>query len=559
MSIRRFITFSMIFAVFSTDADAQDLGSVSRLLRIDYDSLSGFSLGDGIDYEQLYAPAGNCIDLATSKISKDTPGSIEIKADVEVISTLEDLESSLSKSLVVAVGANGGMGNAFSADLATSMSETYEWFASQSSSSFIVRVRLYADYGRDVLDYVIKTNEANLLKGDEAEKREFVDMCGTHFIRAVQKEASLTVDLRVSNLSRDEKETLTSTANTTLKGSGTFSNGLNIGGDATVNEKLVSFERFASQFGSLDLSVYASGAPGFKGIGNTIFLDDSAKPSIQNYLNRLASLAENFDNSDGAPSKYLVVKYPGLPDSYVDYPKYLRIEHLVRSYLEVSQFDELYRQILRDDNDFYSRHFEEAHASVSSQIDLLKSLLADCVEDSECSGRVPSAFDYPNLENLLATREFEGECAYYTPVSDGVRSGNAMSDFALVWRGWINYPNHVQLNSISAFRVSNSGVVTNLAKFRDDRDFTVDPVVLDTPENPNDDPKGPGRAISQIVNERIPRNVIVKDGEVNAEALAQLRSDLASSIFGFRFRYESGAEFTQLIGKPDMSFCDLVR
>lgn len=555
--VNKLIFVALAWLFLGVPAVAQD--GFSRLTNLEFDSLSGFSLGDGINYEKLYTPAGNCTKIADALITDDTPGAISVKAKIEVLSSADEIEKSTNTSLITTLGANAGMKGVFSADVTSTNTSTYEWFLNQKSSALIVRIKVYADYGRSVLDYDLKQNYKDLLATGSPKYQEFMDICGTHFIRAVQKEASIIIDMKVSQLSKDEKQTIVNNSNTSLKGSGTFNNGLTVGGNYSVDSKLKEFERFASQFGNVSIEMYGRGAPGFDGIEKIIYLEDGTSASIQEYLKRLGELVEKFKTTDGAPTTFILQKYPNLPDDQVNFPRILQLDKILRVYAHYKGFRDYYDEMKNSQYKLWNNHFQSEQAAVSATIDTLEKRYNACRDQDKCTLSLPKLIEHKTHEDLLSTNSLKGSCSNYLGAFDAGNSVYAMSDVAIVWRGLVNFPNYVDLNSVRAFQIYPNGYKKEFSanSFRPVRDFSVDPAYLESIENPT--AKGPGRAISQLVNVKFPAENILDNGQIKPDVLRKIRNEYANSVFGLSFQFIGGPRISQMTGKPDMSNCQIAR
>jgi len=130
-----------------------------------------------------------------------------------------------------------------------------------------------------------------------------------------------------------------------------------------------------------------------------------------------------------------------------------------------------------------------------------------------------------------------------------------LSDIAIVWKGKINFPNYIGLDDIEAFLILKDGQKVEFNSFRSSRDFSVDPNFIRSVNRPL--VKGPGRAIAQIVNEKIIPNRAVTDGSADFDYLSTIRSEFGDNLYGLNFKYKDGSQVSQIIGKPDMRNCIL--
>jgi len=384
---------------------AQDAAFQNRLNTIEYNSLSGFALGDGVIFESMNSPAGNCIDLASSPIKKDSPGAVVVKAKIDVVSNAEQLESSLERSMLIEAGIDGGLKDIATFDIDGTSFKSYTRFIDEQSSSLLVTVKLYADYGRDILDYNLKSDKAALLAGSDDDIDKFVSLCGTHFIRAVQRQASIDLTMKVSNLSSDEKETLINNATLSLKGDGTFSNGFKLGGYVSVDSKLKEFERLASQFGSVSIDIQGTGAPGLAAFGPVIY-SDGKEARINEYLNKLRELVKEFATTDGAPKQYILLKYPSMPDDRVDYQKFYQLDRILKLYILSKAYSDYYENIRRNDTRFWSDHFQTVSTNLYTKQEELKTLYSACIEREQCSLKLTPLEPPLTLEDVLELNPF---------------------------------------------------------------------------------------------------------------------------------------------------------
>ena len=547
------LAFTIFLSLGFVSVKAADGDDRFGLIR--YDTLSGFSLGDGVAFDDPSQPLGNCIDLEASKIKQDTPGVASITAQIDVVSDARELEDSLKTSLIVEANAEIGIEKIGSGKLETSTTRKYEKLLKEKNSTLVVRILLSSDKGRDVLDYRLREEYKTLLNGDDSQQDEFVERCGTHFIRAVQKGASLSVDLVVSNLSKSSKELLSETAKKTLSGKGAYK-GVSLGGKKANQETLDRFETLATQLGAVSITMEGRGAPGLEALAPVLYQADGTAASLSQYLDKIKEVVSAFKAEQSAPEYYITQKYPGIANRYFDTTKALYLDALLRRIIAAESALASYARFKKDDPGFWEAHVKGPEAVTSRSHNNLKRVLRKCVDEDACQLRVTEIPTLVSKSDLLERGRLGVVCGTDITFQDGASSFAVMSDMALVWRGEIRYPNFVALDAVKAFAIASDGKRRDLEGFVAARDFSVDPVALKTPKEP--DRIGPGRAISQIVNTKLAHEKVIKDDRINLPFLQRTRENLGAEVYGLTFNYRTNNEiYDVVLGRADLSQCIL--
>lgn len=548
-----FMLAAVLSATISMPLLAQE-EFLERFGTIRYDSLSAYSLGDGVSYDDLSGPQGNCIDLANSTVNQDvTSGAVSTEAQIDIITSVEELETSLKRSLAIEASAKGGLSGVFDASVSGSLLDDYAGIASAQSSSLVLRILLHSDRGRDWLDYKLKDEFETLVDGSADDQSRFVEICGTHFIRAIQRETSIEILLTVSDLSSSSKETLKREAKASSEGSGTFSNGLKIGGKGGVTSALERFERRASQLGRVSISMRGRGTPVLDAIPPLIYKTDGSPENINAYLTKASEFTAELSGGQGTPSYMILQRYAKLPDEAFNLERYIHVERGLEALLQLNSTIANYERLQSSDVEFFNAHVQEQLASAIALRSRVSDILRDCIRASECGVAYPSIPLPVTKDNALRDGRLVAICGRNLKGELDGRGVSAMSDIAIVWRGEIAFPNYLSLDQVRAFTLSQSGTRVELSEFRAARDFSVDPKVLRSETNP--DGKGPGRAITQIINEKLRETDVLNGGEVNVGFLNQHRDGYSNLTFGITLRDLKGNTYDQILGRPDMSQC----
>ncbi|WP_299567911.1 hypothetical protein [uncultured Sulfitobacter sp.] len=528
-----------------------------QISSVPYDSLSALSLGDGVEITRLDSPAGNCIDLTNSPIKKDIPGgTIEINAAINVITSVEDLETKLNRSLGVEASASGNYLKVASGSASTKFTEEYESFIQESASSLMVSVRISADHGRDWLDYRLKPQFQKLL--DEGSYEDFRQLCGTHFIRAIKREAYLEYNITVNGLSSLEKETLAESASVSLEGKGGIGQVFSASGKLSTQEKFLRFVKIASQFGSIDIQARLVGAPGIDSLSPSLNTGStSGQESVQAFFSNLSLIASSFKDTDGAPSQMILLRYSALPEFDASYTRFYVLGEITRKMLLVRSAIKQNETIQNGLPEMWNDYFKSDLLALRKAETQLLAEYTRCYELEECSSNLPNDFLALTINDVLFDGSLRANCGMDALVSIGSQQYRAMSDIAVYWRGWIRFPNHISLSDVSAYYLNTELERVTTSPFDYDYDYSIDPNHLASSGLDGNGEKrtGPGRAIFQIVNESLPTNEVVINGAPNEPLLKEKIALYGDAIYGLTFRFSNGWVVNQLVGKPDMRQC----
>lgn len=531
-----------------------------QISAIPYESSSALSMGDGVEITDLSAPKGNCIDLANSTVNKDiVSGTVEIGASIDVVRTIDELERKLNRSLAVEASASGNYLTVASGSVASKFTSEYESFLREVNSSLIVSVRIFADHGRDWLDYRLKPEFRQLLA--EGRYEEFRRLCGSHFVRAERRESYLEFNIGVSGLSRLEKETLSKNASVSLEGKGSFQKVFSAQAKGSLQDNLKSFLQRARTFGTTSITARLIGAPGIASLAPAL---NAASPqdsdSVDALFANLSAIAAEFRQSSGAPRERLLLAYAGLPPSDASYLKFYVLGELTRKYLIVSnarrRSDELRQHLPAMWNDYF------AHESkvIDSEIDRLSGLYARCAEAGDCRLDLPADFAALSIEDVLYDGSLRANCGMDAAyVKDG-KTYRAMSDIAVYWRGLMRFANNIVLPTVRAYHFNGSGEKVYSSPFEYGYDYSVDPNFLESsgPDKDGNRRTGPARAIFQIVNASLALERVLPGGEADTAYLRGVADAYADADFGLEFRFSNGWVVNQLVGQPDMRQCRVV-
>jgi len=572
-TIGRAALFSAVSFIFPFPVHAQiealDITETveRQLSSLPYDSLSPLALGDGVEITRLDRAYGNCIDLENSPIETDIPnGAIEVSADINVISTVKEIERKLNRSLGAEASVSGNYLRAVRGSLRTRFTDEFESFIRESSSSLMISVKISADHGRDWLDYRLKPEFQNLI--DNREFDEFRQVCGTHFVRAIKKEAYLEYNITVSGLSSLAKQTLAKSAKENLQGQGGIGEVFSIGGGVSKEEKFTRFLKTASQFGTIDIQAKLVGASGIDALAPV--RESNGGPGteiIRPLFANLGTIASSFRDTNGAPSQMILARYAALPEFDASYTRFYVLGEIARKLLlartGLSQSESIEEELPQMWSDYFESDYNELQRVEAA----LLSEHTRCYESYECSlTRLPDDPNPLTINDILFDGDLRANCGMDAKVNISGTPYKVMSDIAVYWRGWMRFPNYVSLASVEAFYIDESLERKNTIPFEYEYEFSIHPNYLrkNDPddrlkkENPGEYGnriKGPAHATFQIVNYSFPLDEIIINGKHNEQFLKDTLRHFEDGTYGLSFRFSNGWVVTQLIGKPDSRQC----
>jgi hypothetical protein len=283
----------------------------------------------------------------------------------------------------------------------------------------------------------------------------------------------------------------------------------------------------------------------------------SLKLPIDSYLSKAKEVVSSFQTSQGAPAYYVTMPYAELPDARVKLDTYVFLNRLLGRLVEVDSVLASYAAVERNDPEFWAEHFKSTSSVVETHRKTLVQMLDVCVDQGDCNKPLPPKYALVLPDDVFNNGRLSVVCGNDIRGTDGGSDVLALSDYVVVWRGFIAYPNFLQLNAVQAFAVDGAGNKTLLSAFRADRDFSVDPVVLRTPTRPN--ARGPGRAIAQLVNQKLPIEEVLEGDKVNGPYLASFLKEKSQTFYGLTVSTKTGTEYDIILGKPDVSQCRMTQ
>ena len=284
------------------------VGSIARAEVLQYHPNSPAYIGGNFDPSQIGRAYPPCLKPSAVHGESVLPGQKAGTASateffVKKVTSRQELYHILNVSLSMS-----GSYGLFSADFSGSLE--HENTFSQDSFTFVVYG--FSNYGKFILDNIDLNDRG---KAAAANLVNFRNVCGTEYVqievRAVQASAVFTV----KNLSQSDKQVLEASLSASYGASGAASIG--------VDAKFRDFIKTASQYGQIEVHVYAIGGPGITALSpiiTQIDKPDEVLKTIQSYFN-------NLDLSQSAPIAYntgslqSLINRPNIEDEF--YSKYV--------------------------------------------------------------------------------------------------------------------------------------------------------------------------------------------------------------------------------------------
>ena len=533
-------------------AEVQD--SPQMTLLIDYDSRGPFSLGDGVDIANLDdGPRLNCIDYDNSPRVEDAEnGTSVIHVSISVIKDLDDLETKLGRSLSLEAGLSGSYLQFAEGSVQTSLSRTYSQFLREARSSLMISVRVVADHGRTWLNYNLREEAERLISEELFE--DFRQLCGSHFIRAARRESALEYDIVVTGLSRETKEMLAGKASASFE-AGAGTSGISTSARGSMRDSMKSFVRTAKHFGQMSVNVRLVGAPGIDIVAPALTnINIADAESIDKLFSSWSKVLKGFRGSKGVTRDFILQRYAQLPEVDQTYHKFVFLGKVIKRLMLVEQLLQDYASYEEEQKDLWGIYFKDKTENLQGLRDRLSSEYTKCSSLDECSlESLPSNVDDFSIEDVLYNGTLKAVCGWGFEANIAGTSTAVLSDIAVSWHGWMNFPNFVDRDATKAFRIDEAGTRHDIQPFNYGYDISVEPNVLrfETDSNRH----GPGRAIIQFVNLSLGEGDVFAGNGINQRFLDQQKTALARSQFGVEFRFPSGRTVAQTLGYPDFREC----
>ena len=542
-----------------TPVTAEIAHDSSRALSIAYDSRSPFALGDGVDIANLASPRKNCIDLKASAKGEDAPnGTSEIHASISVIKNMDDLETKLDKSLSLEASLSGSYLKFAKGKAQTNLSRTYSRFLREMRSSLMLSIRIVADHGRTWLDYRLRPEAQELIAENRLE--DFRQMCGSHFIRAERRESALEYDVIVTGLARETKDMLAKEASASFEAKGR--QGISsVSARGSVQDSLKSFVRVARHFGQISINARLVGAPSIATLAPALTKVDVTDPaSVNELFSNWGKVLEGFQGSQGVTRDFILLKYPELSDFDQTDEKFAFLGEVTKRLMLVEQLLQEYASYEEhEEKELWDIYFKGRTENLEALRDRLIGEYTKCSSLDECAiERLPSDVVGFSIEDVLYNGKLKATCGWGFEAQVAGEPKAVLSDIAIYWHGWMNFPNFVDRDATKAFRIDAAGERHDIKPFKYGYDMSVDPNVLREPTDLTER-HGPGRAIIQFKNRSFGKNEVVRGNVINNDFLDRQRTALAKSQFGMEFHFPSGRVVTQTLGYPDFRPCPRIR
>ena len=525
-----------------------------RTFLIPYDSHSSFALGDGVDITNLAGPRKNCIDLNASARGQDAPnGTSEIHASISVIKNMDDLETKLDRSLSLEASLSGSYIKFAQGRAQTNLSKTYSRFLREVRSSLMLSVRVVADHGRTWLDYRLRPEARQLIAENRLE--DFRQMCGSHFIRAERHESALEYDVIVTGLARETKDMLAKEASASFETKG-GTGGISATARGSVQDSLKSFVRVARHFGQISINARLVGAPSIATLAPALTRIDVSDPaSVNELFSNWGKVLEGFEGSKGVTRDFILLKYNELPEFDQADEKFAFLGEVTKRLMLVEQLLQDYASHRESEGEeLWKLYFKGKAENLKVLQDRLISAYTKCSSLDECPFEsLPSDAVGFSIEDILYNGKLKATCGWGVNTAD--ERSAVLSDIAVYWYGWMNFPNFVDADATRSFRIDASGNRHAISLVYGE-DMSVDPNVLREPTDPTASKRhGPGRAIIQFEHRSFGEDEVVGGNVINHGFLDRQRTDLAKSQFGVEFHFPSGRIVTQTLGYPDFRQC----
>ena len=471
---------------------------------------------------------------------------------MSVVKNLDDLETQQDRSFGVEARLSGNYLDFARGEAHTSFSRTYSRFLSDVKSSLIISIRIVADHGRTRLQYQLRPEMRQLIANGRLD--EFRRRCGSHFIRAERRESALEYDVIITGLSRATKDMLAREASATIRaeaGSGNISSAVAVAAE----QSLRSFVAVARHFGQISLEVRLVGAPSIATLAHGVTESDVTDPQSIDVSSTWETVAEGFEGSEGAPRDYILVRYNELPLSSQAHQKFVFLGEVAKRLMLAEQQLREYASFMENEpEELWDIYFASRHENLIALRDRLVEEYENCASEDACdAGNLPDEVLGFTVDDVLYNGKLKATCGWEFEAQVGGRRTALLSDMAVYWHGWMNFPRFVDWGATVAFRIDASGQRHDLDEFEPHFDMSVR-----RPEG-NAEWQGPDRAIIQFLHRSLGESEVVRGGVVDHAFLREQQVALRESQFGIEFRFPSGRVVAQNLGHPDFHQCQRMR
>lgn len=544
---------------FSTPAAAQKLptlqDALDGLAKLSFGRDSKLTIGDSVDVVDPSTPKERCIAFDAAQLKADTSGAINSNISFRLVRDLDQFENTFKFSYSVEAAASVNFAKIISGQSSLSSFGSFENYLRRDKESLLLVIEATALHGRDfVHDYDLKQDYKELVKAGNYE--EFRKRCGTNFVRGWNRVSSISAIVEISNLDQEGKIAISNTMTGVLGAS--VSAGDLLGGSAktTISNTLSDTLRLAEKLGKVNATVEAVGGLGIPSITAIVNSGNLSDPQVmQNLLTAIAQKASDFTYQNSSPDEFILVPYPQLDVTKVKFngANFEKLGKIYKALLRVDQRAALYDDYRQRDQRLWDQYFRTVAESIKAlRIDLVEAYRA-CRNDGNCDADIPGELDGLILGDLLADGSLQARCFYsykYEDAAGGqvVATLNYLSSIAVVWKGKLNFARQVDAESAEALMIDPSFTLKNL-QF----DPTARQNVRTTESEDQDE------LFLDVYRESIVPASITASGELDLNALRDIRKRVAQSVFVMRYQTVNGISIDETLGRPEMRDCPVYR
>jgi hypothetical protein len=528
-------------------------GILDGLGVINFDSNSKFAIGDTVSIRSMNAPRERCLIYDPQKdIRNDTEGAVRSQLRLYLVNTYEDFEKefSFSFSLQASMGAN--FGNVFGGNVSSTTSGQVDQFLNREKHSLLVILEAQADHGREVInEFSIKQDYKPLLNA--ANKDEFIQRCGTHFIRGVVKKSALRVVFNVDSLNETTKTVIVSKFAGSASGKGGIQ-AVSAEAKASFSTDLSQTLKLATKFGKISYEVQGVGGEGIGSLAKTLKgANLSAEADVKAIVDAFASAAAEYTLKNAAPDRFIIVPHPQLvpTDIKFDAGRYEQLGKIYKALLRVDEQVSIYNSYKTKNPILFDKYFAIYAQKFSDLRSDLLSKYSNCRDRNECDVRVPLKVDGITLDDIVYDGEITADCPLGNELKQRLNPLNSkttqfISSIVLGWAGHIRYLDDIDISGVQIYRISPDLEMSRL------------PFSIQRQWRTRAQEDGKVAAFVTISRTDIDSATAVKDQSVDLNYLDSVRTDVARSRFLFRFPTAGGISVDDVIGYPDMKGCKLI-
>jgi hypothetical protein len=549
------VTFSLLAgtgASFAAPSVSQILDGLSS---IQFDSSTGFALGDTLAVTSPSSPLQRCMDYdQTADVKVDTPGSVSSSMNVYLVKTLDDLERTTNFSFSTSASMGFDFGKALGAKGDTNQNGKLEQFVHNERQSLLLIIEATADQGRDYIsDFKLRKKFSDLIAVGKVQ--DFVAQCGTHFIRGVSKRSGLRLTFNITNLNESSKRLIsyhfdsTGSANASMMG-------ITANAKASVSADVSDTLKLASNFGKITYEVQATGGLGIGTLGKTLKAADlSNLTDFRKIMDAMADATQDFGAKNAAPDKFILVPHPQIkPSDYKFDPKrYDVLGRIYKAVLRVNEQATLYDSYKTANYGLWDKYFRVYTDKIAALKTSLLKQYTNCRDQGKCDEAVPDAVDGLILSDITYNGKLRAVC----PLGNAQRarinsqSSSAIEYLSMVtidWTGQIRFFPDIDINGAELYRITPGLVLEKLPlDVRKQITWEADPRKSDQ-----------GRAFVSVAYLTTDVSKAVTNGIVDVNYLTEFRNNAARSIYFIRLPLMAGFQAEEIFGFPEMKGCKVM-